>query len=55
MTIEERREWSKYFEELDNSKQYEIELEKNILEEERKRSEIELSLNNTPTCFGVYF
>jgi len=37
MTIEQRREWSKYFEELDNSRRYEIELEKAIIEQEREQ------------------
>jgi collagenase-like PrtC family protease len=42
MKKEERREWSKYFEELDNSRQYEIELEKKIVEEERERIRVEI-------------
>ena len=43
MTIEERREWSRYFEELDNSRQYEIELEKKIIAEERELIQLEIS------------
>jgi hypothetical protein len=43
MTIEERREWSRYFEQLDTSKLYEIELEKRIIAEERERIQLEIS------------
>lgn len=42
MTKVERQEWSKFFEELDNSRQYEIELEKKIVEEERERIRVEI-------------
>ena len=45
MTIEECMEWSKYFEELDNSRQYEIELEKAIIEQERERIRLEIKRN----------
>jgi len=43
MTIEKRREWSRYFEELDNFRQYEIELEKKIIAEERERIQLEIN------------
>lgn len=42
MTKEERREWCKFFEELDASRSYEIELEKSIIAEERERIRLEI-------------
>ena len=42
MTVEERKEWSSYFEKLDRSRQYEIELEKTIIEGERERIRLEI-------------
>jgi hypothetical protein len=42
MTVEERKEWSVFFEKLDNSRHYEIELERKIVEEERERIRLEI-------------
>jgi len=44
MTKEQMREWSRFFEELDASRAHEIELERQIIEEERLKIE---SLTNS--------
>lgn len=47
MNIQERKEWGLFFECLEESKRYEIDLEKKIVEEEREKIKLEIDDKNT--------